>query len=69
MRKILEKLKEYGRILSSQDLIDIGLYHTMEEVKQERRYGTGPATVQQGNRVMYRKKDVIEWIIHNPFLV
>jgi hypothetical protein len=55
-------LKDYPILMSSKDLVKIGLYSSIDQAYQARLYGLGPSYIQPDRKVLYHKETLIQYM-------
>jgi len=56
------ELKDYQALMSSKDLVKIGLYSSLDQAYQARFNGLGPSYIQPARKVLYPKESVIQYM-------
>ena len=62
MRTISEKLNHMSEFLSSQDLVDLGIYKSIDSAYLARMRSNSPSFIKLKHRVLYPKQAVIEFL-------
>lgn len=57
--KLFEALPEF---LSSQKMVDLGIYDSVQAVYAARRNGSSPRWIKLRHKIVYEKSTVIEWL-------
>jgi hypothetical protein len=55
-------LKDFSTLMTSNDLVKIGLYSSIDQAYQSRLKGEGPSYIQPARKVLYPKDLVIKYM-------
>lgn len=59
---IEKMLEEYPKFLSSQDLIDLGIYKSIDSCYMSRVRLEGPQWIKLGRKILYSKNLLVEFL-------